>query len=73
MALEVAGIARLFVANIRGKEITLADPNPSLLPEQVRNLYVDSYPELASATVHGPEITVDCVKYSFTAKLGTKG
>lgn len=73
MALEVIGIPRCFKASIRGKEIVLDDPNPSLTPERVKILYADTYAELSSASIIGPSVTADSVLYEFQGKVGVKG
>ncbi len=73
MAIAISGIPRKFKAKIRGKEIILDDPNPELLPDQVRILYTDTYADLSSAQVFGPHISEECVMYEFEGKLGTKG
>lgn len=73
MALEITGLERKFKLNSRGKDVVLSDLNPDASPEDIMRLYCDTYPELASATVNGPDITNDGVYYSFTTKAGLKG
>ena len=53
--------------------ITLADPNPSDTPENVMSYYSNIYPELTTATVHGPTIMEDKAVYEFKTTIGTKG
>lgn len=51
----------------------LPDPNPSLSPAQVKDLYATQYPELASAAVEGPELRNGQQVYTFPRQVGTKG
>lgn len=71
MAIILNNIEREFVIDKSGA--TLTDPNPSLTVEQVMNHYSTQYPELTTATVHGPEIGGDKVVYRFKTTIGTKG
>ena len=54
-------------------ENTLADPNISFSPDEVMNFYSNTYPELTTSTVHGPEIDDDKAVYEFKTTVGTKG
>jgi PRTRC genetic system protein C len=36
--------------------VRLADPDPTMKPDAVRQLYSDSYPHLAASTVSGPTV-----------------
>ncbi len=52
----------------------LADPDPSLSPEQVKKLYAgNGYPTLTNASVTGPERQNGKEIYTFKAAVGTKG
>lgn len=73
MALVINGIPRLFTFKKGNETVTLADPNPADTPETVMNYYSNMYPELTTATVHGPEIKEDKVEYEFKTTIGTKG
>ena len=53
--------------------ITLPDPNPNDSPESVMSFYSNIYPELTTATVHGPTIKDDKAVYEFKTTIGTKG
>jgi PRTRC genetic system protein C len=53
--------------------VTLPDPGAQMSPEEVRDFYSASYPELATATVEGPETKGDQLVYSFRKAVGTKG
>ena len=73
MALSVTGLERSFVFNKGNTELTLADPNQDMTPDQVMNFFSHTYPELTTSTVHGPEITGDKLVYDFKTTIGTKG
>ena len=69
MAITVTPMTRIFqFASIR-----LPDPNPALSVDEVKNLYCAQYPELATATVNGPEAVGDKMRYTFERAIGSKG
>jgi PRTRC genetic system protein C len=49
------------------------DPDPRMSIEQVRDLLTPSYPEIATATMTGPEDTGTSLRYSFSRAIGSKG
>lgn len=51
----------------------LGDPNPNLPPEQVKEIFAAARPELASATIEGPELVNGRQLYRFVKQVGTKG
>jgi PRTRC genetic system protein C len=53
--------------------LRLADPNPSLTIEEVRNLYAATYPEITTAAIEGPEAVGNKLLYRLTRAIGTKG
>jgi len=53
--------------------VRLPDPDSKLSPEEVRNLYAHHYPDLATASITGPEAVGDKLRYSFVRAIGTKG
>jgi PRTRC genetic system protein C len=53
--------------------LRLPDPDPSLTVEQVRDMYVNTYPELATAAVEGPSPVDGRMEYTFTRAVGAKG
>ncbi|MDR1221821.1 MAG: PRTRC system protein C [Tannerella sp.] len=73
MALVVNGIERSFTFKKGNETITLSDPNLSDTPDAVMSYYANLYPELTTASVHGPEIREDRVVYEFKTTIGTKG
>ncbi|MCX4335409.1 MAG: PRTRC system protein C, partial [Bacteroidales bacterium] len=42
-------------------------------PEMVMGFYSNTYPELTTATVHGPTMKDDAAVYEFKTTIGTKG
>lgn len=73
MALTIHGLERAFEFEKNRETIALSDPNPSMTPDAVMHFYSNSYPELTTATVQGPEIRDDRSVYMFKTTLGTKG
>ncbi len=68
-SLKVESLHREFFYN--GTRIP--DPAPSLTVEQVRELLTPSYPEIATATLEGPEDIGDALRYTFSRAIGSKG
>ena len=73
MALTVTTLERVFKFENRNAEMALQDPNPAMSPEEVMDFFSNTYPELTTATVHGPQIENDRVVYHFKTTIGTKG
>lgn len=69
MALSVTGLTRKF----KHGNITLTDPNPAMTPDWVIGFYANTYPELTTATIDGPEIKDREAVYEFKTTVGTKG
>jgi PRTRC genetic system protein C len=51
----------------------IPDPAPQMSVDQVRELLTPSYPEIATATLTGPEDTGTSLRYSFSRAIGSKG
>jgi PRTRC genetic system protein C len=51
----------------------IPDPDPQMSIDQVRDLLTPSYPEIATATLTGPEDTGTSLRYSFSRAIGSKG
>jgi PRTRC genetic system protein C len=51
----------------------IPDPDPQMSIEQIRDLLTPSYPEIATATMTGPEDTGTSLRYSFSRAIGSKG
>jgi PRTRC genetic system protein C len=67
--LKISSLPREFVFN--GSRIP--DPDPQMSIDQVRDLLSPSYPEIATATLTGPEDTGTSLRYSFSRAIGSKG
>ena len=53
--------------------VRLPDIAPQLAPEEIRTLYSHTYPDIATASITGPEAVGDKLVYRFTRAIGTKG
>lgn len=73
MALQIKGMSRTFKFKKGTEYVTLQDPDPNLSPDMVMSYYSNFYPELTTATVHGPVIKEDKAVYEFKTTIGTKG
>ena len=51
----------------------IPDPASTLSVAQVRELLTPSYPEIATASLAGPEDTGDALRYTFSRAIGSKG
>jgi PRTRC genetic system protein C len=69
MAVKVEKLERVFLFN----GAKLPDPNPEFSVEQVRDMYVNTYPELATAAIEGPTPVSGTMQYVFTRAVGAKG
>lgn len=69
MSLTVTPAIRSFT--YRG--LVLPDPNRKLSPEEVKAVFATTYPELATASITGPEAVGDTLRYEFVRALGSKG
>ena len=67
--MKVQALLRTFAYN----GLTLPDPSPDFTPEQVREVYVATYPELATAAINGPTATDRGMEYTFSRAVGAKG
>ena len=67
--MKVENVKRSFSFN----GVALPDPGPGLTPEQVKDVYAATYPDLTSAQVEGPELKGNKMVYSFRRAVGTKG
>ena len=69
MPIQVDALEREFI--FEGH--SLPDPGPQLSVEQVREVYIPSYPDITTATVVGPEPVGSKMRYTFTRAIGHKG
>ena len=67
--IKVEALERIFTYN----GARLPDPNSDFTVEQVRDMYVNAYPELATAAIEGPEATSEGMEYKFVRAVGAKG
>ena len=73
MALEIKGLQRIFKFRKDSKELVLSDPNNELSVNEVMDFYSMTYPELTTATVHGPEWEEDKAVYRYKTTIRIKG
>jgi PRTRC genetic system protein C len=69
MTVKIEKLERVFL--FKGSK--LPDVNPEFSVEQVRDMYVNTYPELATAVVEGPTPMNGAMQYVFTRTVGAKG
>ena len=69
MTITVQKLLRSFAYN----GIALPDPGSELSPEQVRDVYSATYPEITTASIEGPEQKGERLVYTFRRAVGTKG
>jgi PRTRC genetic system protein C len=53
--------------------VRIPDPSPQMSVEQVRDLLTPQFPEIATATLTGPEDTGTTLRYTFSRAIGSKG
>lgn len=63
----------MFKLRKNGETLRLDDPNPEMAVNDVMDFYSMTYPELTTATPHGPVMEDDCAVYEFKTTIGTKG
>ena len=67
--LKAAELHREFYYN----GVRIPDPGPAMSVDQVRDLFTPQYPELATASIAGPEDTGTALRYTFRRAIGSKG
>jgi len=67
--MEVKALARKFMFN----SLKLDDPNPAWSPDQVREFFATTYPDLTNAEIEGPEIKDGEAIFAIRRQVGTKG
>lgn len=73
MALDIKGLKRVFILKKGNGTLTLEDPDSRMSLSEVTDFYSINYPELTTATLHGPELEEDRSVYRFKTTIGTKG
>lgn len=72
--MQTNSLSRKFKLVFRNAERMLDDPNPGLSLDEVKAHLSAMYPEMATASVTGPEIQADAQVYTLSAKtVGVKG
>ncbi len=73
MALDIKGLKRVFILKKGNGTLTLEDPDSRMSLSELTDFYSINYPELTTATLHGPELEEDRAVYRFKTTIGTKG
>ena len=73
MALDIKGIKRVFKLKKGNSTLVLEDPDSRMSLTEVTDFYSMNYPELTTATLHGPEFKEDRAVYHFKTTIGMKG
>ena len=73
MALDIKGLKRVFILKKGNGTLTLEDPDSRMSLSEVTDFSSINYPELTTATLHGPELEEDRAVYRFKTTIGTKG
>ena len=73
MALDIKGLKRVFILKKGNDTLTLEDPDSRMSLSEVTDFYSMNYPELTTATLHGPELDEARAVYRFKTTIGTKG
>ena len=71
--LDIKGLKRVFILKKGNGTLTLEDPDSRMSLSEVTDFYSINYPELTTATLHGPELEEDRAVYRFKTTIGTKG
>ena len=67
--LKTAPLLREFYFN----GVRIPDPAPEMSVEEVRDFLTPSFPEIATATLTGPDATGTSMRYTFDRAIGSKG
>ena len=67
------GVYRILTLKKGNDTLTLEDPDSRMSLSEVTDFYSMNYPELTTATLHGPELEEDRAVYRFKTTIGTKG
>jgi PRTRC genetic system protein C len=69
MTIQTQELARSF----RYNSVDLPDPGIQYRPEEVRDFYAATYPEITTAAIEGPEEKDGKLVWTFRKAVGTKG
>jgi PRTRC genetic system protein C len=53
--------------------VKIPDPDKALSPEEVRSVLATMYPDIVTASITGPEVVGDKLRYNFVRAIGAKG
>jgi PRTRC genetic system protein C len=53
--------------------VRIPDPSPAMTVDEVRDFLTPTYPEIATATLTGPDATGSSMRYTFDRAIGSKG
>ena len=53
--------------------VKIPGPDKALSPEEVRSVLATMYPDIATASITGPEAVGDKLRYTFVRAIGAKG
>ena len=65
--------AQVLLREFNYNGVRIPDPAPQMTVDQVRDLLTPTYPEIATATLTGPEDTGTALRYTFSRAIGSKG
>jgi PRTRC genetic system protein C len=65
--------AQVLLREFNYNGVRIPDPAPQMSVEQVRDLLTPQFPEIATATLTGPEDTGTTLRYTFNRAIGSKG
>jgi PRTRC genetic system protein C len=65
--------AQVLLREFNYNGVCIPDPAPQMSVEQVRDLLTPQFPEIATATLTGPEDTGTTLRYTFSRAIGSKG
>ena len=65
--------AQVLLREFNYNGVRIPDPAPQISVEQVRDLLTPQFPEIATATLTGPEDTGTTLRYTFSRAIGSKG
>ena len=65
--------AQVLLREFNYNGVRIPDPAPQMSVEQVRDLLTLQFPEIATATLTGPEDTGTTLRYTFSRAIGSKG
>ena len=62
--------AQVLLREFNYNGVRIPDPAPQMSVEQVRDLLTPQFPEIATATLTGPEDTGTTLRYTFNRAIG---